>query len=101
VAWTRPASADKRVVSGVGCQVTFDAADPERLGCFWADVLGYIEQPTPEGFPSWDDSLDSIGIPANQQGRMFAVVDPDDIRPRLLFQRGARRQDRRHEPGPS
>jgi hypothetical protein len=29
-------------------QVTFDAGHPERIGRFWADVLGYIEQPPPE-----------------------------------------------------
>jgi len=28
-----------------GFQVTFDAADPERLADFWASALGYQAQP--------------------------------------------------------
>jgi hypothetical protein len=68
-------------------QVTFDAAEPEQLGKFWAEVLGYIEQPPPDGFDSWDAFLDSIDWPADERDTMYAVVDPDGTRPRLLFQK--------------
>lgn len=34
---------------GVDFQVTFDAAEPERLGRFWGGVLAYVEQPPPDG----------------------------------------------------
>jgi hypothetical protein len=70
-----------------GFQVTFDAGDPERLGRFWGDVLGYIQQPPPSGFESWDAALDAWNVPAEDRGAMFAVVDPDGVKPRLLFQR--------------
>jgi Glyoxalase-like domain len=71
----------------VGFQVTFDAADPLQLGRFWAEVLGYVDQPPPAGFDSWDAFLDSIGVPAEQRDGRWAVVDPDGVRPRLLFQK--------------
>ena len=68
-------------------QVTFDAADPERLGKFWGEVLGYVEQPPPPGFDSWDAFADSVGSPADKRDALYAVIDPDGRRPRLLFQR--------------
>jgi hypothetical protein len=71
----------------IAFQVTFDAADPARLGQFWARVLGYVEQPPPEGFDDWDVYLDSVGVPVEGRDSMYAVVDPDGGRPRLLFQR--------------
>ena len=70
-----------------GFQVTFDALDPERLGGFWAEVLGYVEQPPPEGFDNWDAFLDSIGVPADQRDSAYALVDPSGQRPRLFFQK--------------
>jgi hypothetical protein len=70
-----------------GFQVTFDATDPERLGRFWAQVLGYVEQPPPDGFDSWDAFLDSIDVPVGERDSMYAVVDPGGIAPRLLFQK--------------
>ena len=71
----------------VGVQVTFDANDPERLGAFWAEVLGYIEQPPPEGFDSWDAFLESINFPVEERSDFYAVVDPEKQGPRLYFQR--------------
>lgn len=72
---------------GVGFQVTFDSGDPRALGQFWAQVLGYVEQPPPDGFASWDEFLDSIHVPADQRDTAYAVVDPDGVRPRLFFQK--------------
>ena len=71
----------------VGFQVTFDCADPAGLGKFWATALGYVEQPPPPGFESWDDFLESVAWPEDERDGMYAVVDPDGSRPRLLFQR--------------
>ena len=68
-------------------QVTFDCADPAGLGKFWAATLGYIEQPPPEGFDSWDAALDEMGVPSDQRDIMYAVVDPEGRGPRLLFQK--------------
>ncbi|WP_026119360.1 VOC family protein [Nocardiopsis ganjiahuensis] len=66
-------------------QVTFDCAEPMRVGRFWCEVLGYVEPPVPEGFASWDE-FDS-SLPPEQQGSAFACVDPTGARPRLYFQR--------------
>ena len=68
-------------------QVTFDAAFPRELGLFWGRVLGYVEQPPPPGFESWDDALDAMGIDRSDPDRAFAVVDPEGVGPRLFFQR--------------
>ncbi|WP_322936702.1 VOC family protein [Nocardioides bizhenqiangii] len=66
-------------------QVTFDCAEPERVGRFWCDVLGYVAPPLPEGFATWED-FDRSQKPADQ-GSWFACVDPNGVGPRLYFQR--------------
>jgi hypothetical protein len=33
-------------------QVTFDAAEPEKLAEFWGLALGYVTEPPPEGLVS-------------------------------------------------
>ncbi len=68
-------------------QVVFDCADPRRLGTFWADVLGYIEDPPPEGFSSWPETLRAWGVPEDQWNRAYAVVDPEGAGPRVFLQR--------------
>ena len=65
-------------------QVTFDCAEPERVGRFWCEVLGYVA-PAPDDFPTWADFERSR--PAEKQGEAFACVDPTGVRPRLYFQR--------------
>lgn len=54
---------------------------------FWADALGYIVQPPPPGFDTWDDFADSVGIPTERRNDISAVVDPDGNGPRVLFER--------------
>ena len=71
----------------VGLQVSFDASDPARLGAFWAELLGYVEQPPPEGFATWPEALTALGVPEDQQQSAYAVVDPAGAGPRLFFQR--------------
>ena len=66
-------------------QVTFDCAEPERVGRFWCEVLGYVPPPTPEGFATWGDYDRSL--PAEDQGSWFACTDPTGAGPRLYFQR--------------
>lgn len=68
-----------------GFQVTFDAHDPQLLAEFWAVALGYVLQPPPPGFESWDAFADEMDIPLDRRDSMSAVVDPDGARPRLLF----------------
>jgi len=68
-------------------QVVFDAADPDKLAEFWALALGYIPEPPPEGFATWEDFARSIGMPEERFGDQAAVVDPDGAGPRVYFQR--------------
>ncbi|MDX1690849.1 MAG: VOC family protein [Acidimicrobiia bacterium] len=68
-------------------QVVIDCADPAGLAPFWAEALGYVLQPPPPGFDSWEDFAEEIGIPPERRNDLAAVVDPDGDGPRLLFQR--------------
>ena len=67
-------------------QITFDCANPAAQAQFWAAAAGYQEQAPPEGYDSWDQLLDQMGVPAEQRNSRAAVVDPDGVRPRLFFQ---------------
>jgi hypothetical protein len=68
-------------------QITFDAAGPRALAAFWCEVLGYVEQPPPPGFDTWEAALDAAGIDRSDPDRAFAIVDPDGVGPRLFFQK--------------
>lgn len=68
-------------------QIVFDAADPARLGEFWAQALGYVSDPLPEGFATWPEALKAFGVPEAHWEDAWAVVDPDGVGPRLFFQR--------------
>src|SRR2546430_2230963 len=71
----------------VSFQVTFDCADPQTLSRFWAELLGYVEQPPPEGYATWPDWLRDMNIPEDQWNSAGAVVDPAAAGPRIFFQR--------------
>ncbi|MER5813065.1 VOC family protein [Streptomyces sp. NPDC002033] len=66
-------------------QITFDCAEPERVGRFWCEVLGYVAQPPPAGFATWEEFEDSR--PPAERGSWFACSDPSGVGPRLYFQR--------------
>ena len=66
-------------------QITVDAAGPRALGAFWSEVLSYVEQPPPAGFATWEDALDAFGVDRSDPDRVFAIVDPDGVGPRVLF----------------
>ena len=68
-------------------QVTFDCADPEGVSKFWSALLGYVQQPPPEGYDLWEDWLRAMGIPEDDWNSAGAAVDPDGEGPRLYFQR--------------
>lgn len=67
-------------------QVVIDCAGPARLAEFWADALGYVIEPPPEGYASWPDWLTAMGVPEERWDSRSAVVDPEGIGPRLFFQ---------------
>ncbi|MFJ7629070.1 VOC family protein [Streptomyces sp. NPDC097595] len=66
-------------------QVTFDCADPERVGRFWCEVLGYVAPQPPEGFDSWDAY--NASLPAEERNTWFAASDPTGAGPRMYFQK--------------
>ena len=68
-------------------QITFDCADPTGLAAFWAEALGYHLQDPPEGFESWEQALEAMGVPPESRNDASAVLDPEGSRPRLFFQR--------------
>ncbi|MEA2002685.1 MAG: VOC family protein [Actinomycetota bacterium] len=68
-------------------QIVFDANNPARLAEFWAVVLGYVIQPPPDGFDSWDDWARAMEIPEENWNDARALVDPDGAGPRIFFQR--------------
>jgi hypothetical protein len=68
-------------------QVVIDCSDPEQLAEFWAAALGYVIQPPPEGYESWEQLLAEIGVPRSEWGAASAVVDPDGVGPRIFLQR--------------
>lgn len=67
-------------------QVTFDAAEPEKLAEFWGLALGYVPEPPPEGFASWEEFAGDAGIPESEFGAQASRVDPTGVGPRLYFQ---------------
>jgi hypothetical protein len=68
-------------------QIVIACDDPSRLAGFWAEAIGYILQPPPEGYESWDSFADESGIPKEQRNDISAVVDPQGKGPRVLFER--------------
>jgi len=68
-------------------QIVIACEDPSRLTEFWAPALGYIPEPPPEDFDTWDEFADAVGIPPEMRNDIGAVIDPDGSGPRLLFER--------------
>ena len=68
-------------------QVTYDCVNPTKLADFWALALGYQPDPPPAGYASWPEWARDAGIPEEEWDAYAAVVDPDEVGPRLFFQR--------------
>ena len=80
-------------------QITFDCADPGAQADFWAAVLGYVVQPPPPGFDTWDQALDAWGVPVEHRNDRSALVDPDARGPRIFLQKvpeGKTAKNRQH-----
>jgi hypothetical protein len=71
----------------IGIQVTMDAADPAKLAEFWAQALGYVVQPPPAGFETWEAFAEANNIPQERRNDYSAIIDPDGVGPRFFFQR--------------
>ena len=68
-------------------QITIDCHDAHTMCAFWSVALGYVEEPPPAGYLSWDDFLRANEIAVAKPGSISALVDPDNIGPRVLFLR--------------
>jgi hypothetical protein len=67
-------------------QLVIDCEDPEPLARFWAAALGYVLEPPPEGFATWDDFRRDIGFPESELGLgADSIIDPDGRGPRIWF----------------
>lgn len=70
----------------VNYQLAIDCADPGTLSRFWMAALGYVIEPAPEGFDTWDDYWRSVGVPEDElDGRIDFIVDPEGGGPRIQF----------------
>ena len=76
----------------VGVQVSFDASDPARLGAFWAELLGYVEQPPPEGF-AVAGGADGVGGARGPARQRLRHRRPGRGRSAAVLPAGARSQD--------
>jgi hypothetical protein len=67
-------------------QLVIDCKDPERLARFWAAALGYVLEPPPEGFATWDDYRRHIGLSGSYLGMdADSIIDPSGRGPRIWF----------------
>ncbi|MCK1816631.1 VOC family protein [Streptomyces sp. XM4011] len=66
-------------------QITFDCASPLRVARFWAETLGYVVAPPPEGYDTWEAYNESQ--PLEERDTWAACADPSGVGPRLYFQR--------------
>jgi hypothetical protein len=67
-------------------QLVIDGKDPELLARFWAAALGYVLEPPPEGFDTWDDWRRDMGFPDSELGiGADSIIDPRGDGPRIWF----------------
>ena len=67
-------------------QLVIDCKDPELLARFWAAALGYVLEPPPEGFATWDDWRRDIGLPDSELGiGADSIIAPGGDGPRIWF----------------
>lgn len=67
-------------------QLVIDCKDPELLARFWAAALGYVLEPPPKGFATWDDWRRDIGLPDSELGiGADSIIDPRGDGPRIWF----------------
>lgn len=71
-------------------QLVIDCADPGALVLFWADALGYVPEPAPDGFETWNAYWLSRGLPEAEldveRDSCDSIVDPAGTGPRIWFQ---------------
>jgi hypothetical protein len=68
-------------------QLVIDCTDPDLLAHFWAAALGYVLEPSPAGFATWNDYWRDVGVPEDElfEG-VDCIIDPQGGGPRIWFQ---------------
>ena len=68
-------------------QLTMYVRDADAQAAFWCEVLGYVRQPPPDGFATWDEALRAFGFPEERRSpdRAGAIVDPEGRGPRIFL----------------
>jgi hypothetical protein len=66
--------------------VTIDCRHPTSLAQFWCELLGYIEEPPPAGYQSWQDYDLTNGVSSEQADSGCTIIDPEGRLPRIYFQ---------------
>lgn len=67
--------------------VVVDVTDPNIMAEFWTFALGYVPQPPPKGFDTWEAFADALDMSAEDRERYTGIIDPKGIGPRILFQK--------------
>lgn len=49
-------------------QLTIDCSDPQRMVAFWAEALGYVPEPPPDGHATWRTYWVAAGVPEARAG---------------------------------
>jgi Glyoxalase-like domain len=65
--------------------LTIDCTRPAELAGFWALALGYVREPPPAGFATWNDWLAEQGVPEQEWDDGAFICDPDGIGPSVSF----------------
>jgi hypothetical protein len=66
--------------------LVIDCTSPEPLARFWAAALGYVLEPPPDGFATWDDWRRDLGLPEEDLGvGTDSIIDPEGGGPRIWF----------------
>ncbi len=84
--WSGLLASRRQRVMSVRYQIVIDAKDSERLARFWVAALGYILEPPPEGYASWRDYYEHLGVKgADLDIGPDSIVDPRGEGPRIWF----------------
>ncbi|WP_120991039.1 VOC family protein [Arthrobacter sp. AG1021] len=72
-------------------QLTIDCAHPQLMVEFWAEALGYVQEPPPAGHASWRAYWQDLGVPDEElspgSGDLpESIIDPTGRGPRIWFQ---------------
>jgi hypothetical protein len=80
-------------------QLTIDCHDPAPLVAFWCLALGYVPQPPPAGFDTWNAWYTSVGVRDDELpvvgDSIDRLIDPDRAGPLIFFRLNPVRLDER------